>query len=70
LDMHEDRSNEGVVVLFCASMPTKWLIDELHKQHWGGHTYIDMGSVFDVYVGRCSRGYHKRVLQRMKDEGK
>src|SRR6185436_17507756 len=29
LDMHEDRSNEGVVVLFCASMPTKWLIDEL-----------------------------------------
>lgn len=66
LDAHENAGGESAVVLLCASMPAKWLIDELNNNHWTSHTFLDMGSVFDPYCGRSSRGYHKKILARMK----
>lgn len=49
-----DKEN---VVLFCASMMTNVLIDDLH----GKGTLIDFGSVLDPFVGVMSRSYHRRL---------
>lgn len=49
--------SSGVVVLFCASMMSNVLIDDLHRLN-PANTYIDVGSVFDPYVGVNSRDYH------------
>lgn len=48
---------EDHVVLFCASMMTNVLVDELHEKC----TLIDFGSVLDPYVGVNSRRYHKKL---------
>jgi hypothetical protein len=55
LDDLKKTIKEDDVVLFCASMMSNVLIDELH----GVATLIDMGSVFDPYVNVNSRKYHK-----------
>lgn len=44
------------VVLYCASMMTNVLVDDFHKLPI---TQIDCGSVFDPYVGRFTRKYHR-----------
>jgi len=61
--------NKNVVVLFVASMPANFMIDVLYNEFGDKHTFLDMGSVFDVYVGKCTRGYHKKVLERLKANG-
>jgi hypothetical protein len=44
------------VILYCASMMSEVLIDDM----WGGpYIQIDCGSVFDPYVGKQTRSYHK-----------
>lgn len=53
----EETIKEDDVVLFCASMMSNVLIDELN----GRATLIDMGSVFDPYAGVNSRTYHKTL---------
>jgi len=46
------------VVLLCASMMSEVLIDDFSDS---GHTFIDMGSVLDPYVGVKSRRYHHKL---------
>ena len=51
--------DEPTIVSMSAGWTTNVLIDQLHKVHGGVHTFIDMGSVWDPYVGVFSRGYMK-----------
>lgn len=53
-------SDSGDVVLFCASMMSNVLIDDLFRLA-PENTYIDAGSVFDPYTGVISRAYHKEL---------
>jgi hypothetical protein len=50
-----------VVVSFSAGPTTKVLIDSLHDEVGDGCYLIDFGSLWDIYVGKQSRSYHKRV---------
>lgn len=47
------------IVLYCASMMSEVLIDEFKHCNI---TQIDCGSVFDPYVGRKTRSYHKNLV--------
>jgi len=49
------------VVIFCASMMAEPLIYRLFPDFGQTSTMIDVGSVFDVYMGKPSRGYLKRM---------
>lgn len=51
---------DDIVFLFCASMTANVLIDDLYALN-PRNTYIDVGSVFDPYVGVTSRTYHKEL---------
>ncbi len=53
--LHEEKDN---VILFCASMMSEVLIDQLQ---FSENTLIDCGSVFDPYVGVKSRRYHHKL---------
>lgn len=48
------------VLLFCSGMMSNVLIHHLHEYD-PTKTYIDLGSVLDVYVGLNTRGYHKEI---------
>lgn len=48
------------VFLFCASMMSNVLIDDLHRLD-SRHTYLDVGSALDPFAGVKSRPYHERV---------
>lgn len=58
---------ESAIVLFVASMPANYMIDELYKKYGADHTFIDCGSVFDPYCGQVKRGYHKKVVERLNN---
>lgn len=69
--MHQVRgllqqASRNVVVLFVASMPSNYMIDVLYKEYGQIHTFLDMGSVFDPFVGKKTRGYHSKVIERLK----
>lgn len=55
----EERSASDVW-LYCASMMSNVLIDDMHG-YGRGHTQIDIGSAFDPYVGRLTRTYHENL---------
>lgn len=46
--------------IFSAGMAANVFIDDLYNAN-PYNTYIDIGSVFDPYVGRNSRGYHHKL---------
>lgn len=52
------------VVLFCASAVSEVFIDDLHTLSIFRHTLIDIGSLFDPYVGIKSRGYMREISQK------
>jgi len=54
---HANKSN--FIGLSCGPA-TKWLIWSLFPEIGQTHTLFDFGSIFDGYVGRLSRMYHKR----------
>lgn len=54
-------SKGPLVVSFSAGPTTKVLIHGLHDGMRDECFLIDFGSVWDVYVGKSSRRYHKRV---------
>jgi len=56
---HLAREND--VILYCASMPTEVLIDEMYQLYGHKITQIDIGSAFDPYVGIKSRSYHHKL---------
>lgn len=65
---HLDRCDEHkvpAVVLFVASMPANYMIDQLYGKYGSRHTLIDCGSVFDPYCGQVKRGYHKKIIERL-----
>ncbi len=49
------------IVLYCASMMSKVLIDNMDQYYSDNITQIDCGSSFDPYVGRQTRTYHKTL---------
>jgi len=53
----DSLAESGDVVLFCASMMSNVIIDDLHHSA-AANTYIDVGSVFDPFCGINSRAYH------------
>ena len=58
---------EPDVFLFCAGFVSKVVIgDMLPFVVPYNLTLLDMGSVFDPYWGRCTRKYHKNVLEKLK----
>jgi len=59
------KGSNNCVVLFCASMPANYMIDELYKQFEHQHTFLDLGSVLMPYVGISSRSYHKKIIERL-----
>lgn len=63
-----DNKSKDVVVLFVASMMSNVMIDTLYKEYGKEVTLLDVGSVLDVYVGKTTRSYHKKVLQRLSEE--
>lgn len=55
--LRESIAAADSVVLFCASMMSNVLIDDLHKSN-PTNTYVDVGSAFDPLCGVNSRLYH------------
>lgn len=49
------------VVCISASMPAEIIVHQLYQSHGTEASILDMGSVFDPYVGVKSRKYHRRV---------
>ncbi len=54
-----------LVVSVSAGMMANLLIDDLHRLY-PEHTYLDMGSLWDPYVGRVTRTYHRAIMGRLK----
>lgn len=52
------------VIIYSASMPTKYFIHELWKEFGDTITQLDTGSVWDVYVGRETRTYMKNIAKK------
>lgn len=59
----EFKIDKRFIVLICASMTANVIVDELYN--WNkDHTYLDMGSVFDPFVGVEKRSYHRMIIER------
>lgn len=58
--LRRELPREGAVFLFCAAMTADVLVDDLHRAN-PANTYVDVGCVFDPYVGVNSRGYHEEL---------
>lgn len=56
---------EDDVVLYCASMMTKILIDRLFDVHGNNITQIDLGSSVEPYLNYNNRSYHKNIKSRV-----
>lgn len=52
------------VIIYSASMPTKYFIHELWKEFGDTITQLDTGSVWDVYVGRETRTYMRNIEKK------
>ncbi len=57
--------NIHINFLFCASMMSNVLIHHLHEKYGHIHSFIDMGSVFEPYIGLSIRSYHKNIVERL-----
>lgn len=55
-----------VVVSFSAGPATKVLINSLHDKVRDGCYLIDFGSLWDIYAGKQTRRYHKRVTRTVR----
>ena len=53
--------NSYHILLFCASMSTNVMIDNLYKDFGKQVTMIDAGSIFDPHVGVNTRSYHHKM---------
>lgn len=57
-----------LVVSISASMASCVIIDELYKKYGNQHIFIDAGSIYDPYLGRNSRKFHKKVIRKLNYE--
>jgi len=51
----------SIIILYSASMMANVLIGDIYAAYGNMITQIDTGSVFDPYVGRNTRSYHKNL---------
>jgi hypothetical protein len=53
--------NKDILFLVCASMPAKILINDIYSQYNErmNISLLDIGSLFDPFCGKNSRGYHR-----------
>lgn len=58
------HARQHAVLAVSASMSANVLIHRLYSGGFAGHTLIDFGSLWEPYVGRVTRRYHRRVLAR------
>ncbi|MBA7636648.1 hypothetical protein ES703_44269 [subsurface metagenome] len=49
------------IILFSSSMMSNILIDNLYKEYGEIHSFLNMGSVFDPFLGRKTRKYHLKL---------
>lgn len=61
LNLIRDAVSKDVVILYCASMMSEVLIDDLYNLFGDEITQIDIGSAFDPYVGKITRSYHRSI---------
>lgn len=59
-DVIETFNDRYKVYCFSAGMPANVFVHELWNKN-STNAYIDVGSVFDPYVGRQTRTYHKNI---------
>ena len=59
----DNVTKDHKIFLFSAGMAANVFIHELWEYD-KNNTYIDVGSVFDPYVDKFTRGYHKKVFDR------
>jgi hypothetical protein len=60
------EKNKHKVYCFSAGMATNVFIDKLWHFNMT-QTYIDVGSVFDPYVGKITRSYHKNLKTKFNN---
>lgn len=53
---------KGDILLYCASMMSEVLIDDMYNLMGDKITQIDCGSLFDPYVHRKTRSYHHKLV--------
>lgn len=60
------KSPEGSVISFSAGPTTKVLIYTLYPELGSTNFLIDFGSLWDIYCGKSTRRYHKRVTPEVR----
>lgn len=58
-DLLKDKSD--IVVLFSASMAANVYVDLMVEEFDDQHSFFDVGSLLDPYVGKNTRSYHKKL---------
>lgn len=56
----------GLIFLFSASMATNVWVDILYNRYGEDNSFLDMGSLWEPYIGRSNRSYHKDIIKREK----
>lgn len=52
---------KDVVILYCSSMASEVLIDDIYNDYGDAVTQIDIGSAFDPFIGANTRSYHRNL---------
>lgn len=64
--MEELEKTDGEVYIFCCAFLTNVLIYDLDKnEKFDDKIMLDLGSLLDVYAGKPSRGYHKKMSKEI-----
>lgn len=61
------HKTDNPVILYSCSFVAKVLIHEMYNIYFDNITQIDTGSLFDPYCGLYTRNYHKKVLNKIKN---
>lgn len=65
VDNLKSHIKENDLVLYCASMTTNVIIDEIYSFFKDSITQIDCGSVFEPYIGNNTRRYHNDIIEKL-----
>ena len=67
IDYLINSKQEYTVILFVASMAANVLIDRVWRELPDmNFCLLDMGSVFDPYIGKSTRSYHNKMIERLQ----
>jgi hypothetical protein len=53
-----ERLDSGAIFLFSASMASNVIIHNLYKEFGERHSFLDVGALWDIYLGKKSRGVY------------